>query len=609
MNLFKTTVVLTLAVFALAFAPAHADVGKLGETSIVAWGGNRSGQRNVPSDIGFTEVASGGYNGFALKPDGSLSAWGDNYFGQCNVPSGAGFTQVAGGAYHGLALKSDGSLSAWGENGQGQCNVPSGSGFTQVASGSHHGLALKSDGSLSAWGKNADGQCNVPSGSGFTQVAGGAYHSLALKSDGSLSAWGWNHYGQCNVPSGTDFTQIASGKVHGLALKSDGSLSAWGYNYTGACNVPPGADFTRVASGAYHSLALKSDGSLSAWGNNEFGQSNEPTEGYYLDIAAGDAHSVALKARVSYEDLDVSGSGLDVLLQRPVTVSGDATISATMLMEKDRTMTVAGRTVILAGAGIRGGGEVTGRILAQYGSQIRATDDLTLGDTSQFGALILDGELYANGGRLTLNDRTTAQLGRLTVIDGGTLASPNGLLVIPGATLAGMGTVEGRLINQGLVAGGGAGEELVFEGLVSGAGSFTGSLVFNGGFSPGNSPASVHLDSVAFGANAELTMELGGLIAGTEHDHLDILNTAFLDGVLNVELLGGFAPEDGQMFDLFDGTLSGEFDDVILPQLDDGLSWDTGELYTFGQISVTPEPATMAMLAIGGLALLRRRRS
>jgi hypothetical protein len=39
-----------------------------------------------------------------------------------------------------------------------------------------------------------------------------------------------------------------------------------------------------------------------------------------------------------------------------------------------------------------------------------------------------------------------------------------------------------------------------------------------------------------------------------------------------------------------------------------GLKWDASDLYNTGTISVVPEPATLALVAFGGLALLRRSR-
>jgi hypothetical protein len=62
---------------------------------------------------------------------------------------------------------------------------------------------------------------------------------------------------------------------------------------------------------------------------------------------------------------------------------------------------------------------------------------------------------------------------------------------------------------------------------------------------------------------------------------------------------------------LFEGELSGSFNQVTLPALSNGLSWDTSHLDATGTISVTPEPDSLVLLAAGAVGLfgygLRRR--
>jgi hypothetical protein len=66
---------------------------------------------------------------------------------------------------------------------------------------------------------------------------------------------------------------------------------------------------------------------------------------------------------------------------------------------------------------------------------------------------------------------------------------------------------------------------------------------------------------------------------------------------LDVVLIDGFAPSQGDAFHLFDGSIVGVFDQVNLPTLDGGREWDVSRLYSAGTIGVVPEPGTFALLA------------
>lgn len=158
------------------------------------------------------------------------------------------------------------------------------------------------------------------------------------------------------------------------------------------------------------------------------------------------------------------------------------------------------------------------------------------------------------------------------------------------------------------------GSTTVFDALVSGVGGFSGfgAVEFDGGYSPGNSPASVTFQGdMALGSANVLTMELGGVTLGTGYDHLNVLGGASLGGKLNVAWYGGFSASLSQSFDLFDFSSSnGAFSSISLPTLSNGLAWNTSALYATGTIRVqsVPEPASFATLGLGALTLLRRRK-
>ena len=108
-------------------------------------------------------------------------------------------------------------------------------------------------------------------------------------------------------------------------------------------------------------------------------------------------------------------------------------------------------------------------------------------------------------------------------------------------------------------------------------------------------------------------MLLAGPTAGSQYDQIKVTGQLVLAGDLNVELLDGFQPQAGESFQLFDGQLSGTFNQVSLPPLSNGLTWNTSNLDTNGTITVTPEPSMFTLLAAGALSLigygLRKRRA
>ncbi len=110
------------------------------------------------------------------------------------------------------------------------------------------------------------------------------------------------------------------------------------------------------------------------------------------------------------------------------------------------------------------------------------------------------------------------------------------------------------------------GEAYTFTRDLSGAGSYTGDIVVQSTFRPGNSPAIVNVDNITFTNTAVLEMEIGGLTPGTQHDQLVVSGTAMLGGRLEVPIIDDFAPTLGDKVDIITGgTIVGTFDEAIAP--------------------------------------------
>ena len=257
---------------------------------------------------------------------------------------------------------------------------------------------------------------------------------------------------------------------------------------------------------------------------------------------------------------------------------------------------------------------------AAYGSWIEADGGkLTVGKTSSYVGFASAGRLYTNANEVELLDRNESVLGSLTQLGdgsaGGTLRAANGMLLEQGKNLVGRGTVYGNFINQGHVYGDGstAGQKIVFAAgsTVSGIGSFE-NVVFDGTYSPGNSPAITNLSIGEFSAASSLVIELGGTQPGTQYDRVvDSGVLTLLGGTLDVVLYNGFVPSYGNSFEILQyGQLSGDFGTVNYPALSGGLSWERTTSATAMTITVVPEPSTYAISAIAtaGLASLMRWR-
>lgn len=210
-----------------------------------------------------------------------------------------------------------------------------------------------------------------------------------------------------------------------------------------------------------------------------------------------------------------------------------------------------------------------------------------------------------------------------------TLGAGTRLFNFKGAQVAigfGDSLVNGRIENQGLlvvsngarasffgpvansgelrVSAGGAAD---FFGLVSGTGAIKGDgeVRFEGGLTIGGPTAVEVTPDAVFASMIGLVLDGAQRLAFGGDVRLEGASLA-----LSWAEAGRIGV--GTRFDLFDwnGSLSGRFDTLALPELGNGLLWDTSDLYAGGTLAVAavPEPGSWALMAVGLLGLTRLKR-
>jgi len=225
--------------------------------------------------------------------------------------------------------------------------------------------------------------------------------------------------------------------------------------------------------------------------------------------------------------------------------------------------------------------EVSGAVQRQVSGvgQIVATGTLVMGDSTDPNTFLFAGTLDVGDNTVLLLESDQIQLGTLTTVTGGVLASENGIALASTAQLQGTGVVVGGFVNEGVVTGGAGTDVLTFTGDVSSTGNFVGNVQFAGPFSPGSSPASISLENSIFSRFSQLIIEIGGPVPGSDYDQLNHIlgeGVADLGGTLEVQLIDGFVPATGDVFEIItaSGEIMNEFERERLPFLGGGLTLD-----------------------------------
>ncbi len=206
-----------------------------------------------------------------------------------------------------------------------------------------------------------------------------------------------------------------------------------------------------------------------------------------------------------------------------------------------------------------------------------------------------------NDGQVTIRDGAELRLTR----NSGVHFNDGTLTIGGGSKLELLGTGTRTLTNRGLINGTG-----ILDVDATGA-----SFLNSGIIAPGNSAGLLTIEGNAtFDSAASLSIELGGLVLGTDYDHLAVVGDLVLDGSLLVTILPGFTPAPGDTFTIISTSgpgneITGTFANApggIVP-IPGGSATVTYTPTSVVLTNVVPEPST-ALLLLGGISLLARRR-
>jgi autotransporter-associated beta strand protein len=267
----------------------------------------------------------------------------------------------------------------------------------------------------------------------------------------------------------------------------------------------------------------------------------------------------------------------NLLLESNITAGGAATstISSEISLAGDREIAVSTDSTLNITGGIANDGFFGGsQGITKTGT---GTLKLTAANNSYTGATVVsDGTLVVNG-NISTSSMTTAQ---------------------SGAAVSGSGTVGSLTINSGAF------------------------------LNPGNSPGILNVDG-DFTQAGTLTMEINGIIAGTQHDQLNVNRVSgngsvSLSGALVTAFSGNSYTNGNLLFillndesDAITGTFSGLAQDSIVTNYG-GLDWkisytadSTSNTFTGGNdvaLMAIPEPHTTLLGSLALLCILRRKR-
>lgn len=258
-----------------------------------------------------------------------------------------------------------------------------------------------------------------------------------------------------------------------------------------------------------------------------------------------------------------------------VNESGD--FHGTIRIASPHDLTLDGTALNLASSSVvdMRGGTIISDQLQTFGGELRASETAARLETD---ALFLSGSINKISSSLVLTQDTAIRAGA-QFGNGGTLFNTaSGELTLFDGAAIGIDVNSSGVINLGdAILDGGLGDAMIADDLF---------------------------------LSGTLLTDLAGKVAPL-YDQLAIADTLTVrNAIFDVSYLNGFMAQAGDEFDILDFTT---FEDLgytlLLPELEQGLFWDSSDFETLGIIRVqVPAPGGVSLLLACGLVTTRRRR-
>ena len=440
------------------------------------------------------------------------------------------------------------------------------------------GTVVDSGGSLELIGGRTIG-AEALSLSGTGVSTGGALRNVSGDNSWSGAITLANVTGVHRINSDAGLLTISGG------ISETGTSNNKDLTFGGSGNVLVTGNIT--ASGGDMRLFKDGSGTLTLSGTNTYDGATTLRAGTLAvatigngDVAGNLGEASSAAANLVFDGGTLRYTGATASTNRNFTINAD----------KVATFEISANTLTISGASTSTNGGLTksgAGVLTLTGNNLHTGDTII-----NAGTLKLDGGGNVASTHIIVGDAGSSG----AVLDVTTMTG--GLIVASGKTVSGIGTIQGSTTIQGILA-------------------------------PGNSTGILNnLGNIELEGTSTFQMEIGGTVAGTGYDQLNVTGSVTLAGLLAINT-GLFSPTNGDLFFLIanDGTddIAGVFSnanyDTSTSFMLGGQEWLISYKADFGSntfdsltgndvaLMAVPEPHAALIGGIGVLFLLRRRRA